>query len=90
MDHKELGQTATRLPEVGLGRWQYSDGTGPLRQAIELRAFLIDTAESYGREEMVGEAVRGIRQRVFLSAKVAGANLGRSELMQAAECSLAR
>jgi len=90
LDHKQLGQTGTRLPEVGLGTSRYSGGTAPLRQAIELGAFFIDTAESYGTEEMVGEAVKGIRQRVFLSTKVAWANLGRGELMKAAEGSLVR
>jgi diketogulonate reductase-like aldo/keto reductase len=90
MDHKELGQTGTRLPEVGLGTARYSGGTGPLRHAIELGAFLIDTAEGYGTEEMVGEAVKGIRQRVFLSTKVAWVNLGRSGLMKAAEGRLVR
>jgi aryl-alcohol dehydrogenase-like predicted oxidoreductase len=46
LDHKQLGPTDTRLPEVGLGAWQYSGGIGPLRHAIERGAFFIDIAES--------------------------------------------
>jgi len=65
-----LGNTNDRLPEVGLGTWNYTGGVEPLKRGIALGACLIDTAESYGTEEIVGEAVKGVRQCVFLATKV--------------------
>jgi diketogulonate reductase-like aldo/keto reductase len=55
---RELANTCIRLPEIGFGTWNYSGGVEPLRAAIECGARLIDTAESYGTEEMVGQASR--------------------------------
>ena len=54
MNRKELGQTQITLPEVGLGTWNYAGGPAPLRKGLELGALLIDTAESYGSEDVVG------------------------------------
>ncbi|TAK07564.1 aldo/keto reductase, partial [bacterium] len=48
MEFKELGATGVKLPEIGLGTWQYRGGFEPLRRGISLGAFLIDTAEMYG------------------------------------------
>jgi aryl-alcohol dehydrogenase-like predicted oxidoreductase len=48
-----------------------------IRRAVDLGVTLIDTAEAYGpfmSEEVVGEALQGIRNRVVLSTKV-GFNL---------------
>jgi len=58
MELKELGNTGVRIPEIGIGVWRYSGGVEPLRRGIELGAFLIDTAEIYGTEEAVAEAIR--------------------------------
>ena len=64
MEFRELGKTGVQLPEIGLGTWQYSGGLEPLRKGVSLSAILIDTAEMYGTEEIVGEAVKGQRQRM--------------------------
>jgi diketogulonate reductase-like aldo/keto reductase len=56
---KILGNTNICLPEVGLGTWNYKGGAELLRRGILLGACLMDTAESYGTEEIVGEAVKG-------------------------------
>jgi diketogulonate reductase-like aldo/keto reductase len=50
----------------------------------------IDTAESYGTEPVVGEAVRGIRDRVFIATKVSPQNLHRTNLRQSVDASLQR
>lgn len=63
---------------------------GALRRAIELGAFLIDTAEVYGTEEAVGQAIEGIRDRVFVATKVSGAHLRYDDVLHAAEDSLRR
>ena len=75
MEHKALGSTDVRIPEIGLGVWRYSGGVEPLRTGIELGAFLIDTAEIYGTEEVVGQAIKGLRDRVVLATKVSGNHL---------------
>ena len=58
MNYKELGRTGVRLPEIGFGTWRYLGGVAPLRRAIARGASLIDTAEAYGTEEIVGEAIQ--------------------------------
>jgi diketogulonate reductase-like aldo/keto reductase len=87
---RELANTCIRLPEIGFGTWNYSGGVEPLRAAIECGARLIDTAESYGTEEIVGEAIKGRRHQVFLATKVLPRNFRRRDLIAAAERSLRR
>lgn len=90
MELKELGATGVKLPEIGLGTWQYNGGTEPLRNGISLGAFLIDTAEMYGTEGVVGEAIRGKRQEAFIATKVSGNHLRYDEVLKAADNSLKR
>ncbi|HKV53292.1 MAG TPA: aldo/keto reductase [Candidatus Binataceae bacterium] len=87
---KELGKTGVKVPEIGVGVWRYSGGVEPLRKAIELGAWLIDTAEVYGTEAVVGQAIDGLRERVFVATKVAGQHLRHDEVLRAAEASLKR
>jgi aryl-alcohol dehydrogenase-like predicted oxidoreductase len=47
-------------------------GVEPLRQRVELGAFLSDTAKLYGPEEIVGRAVQGRRDQVFVATKTGG------------------
>jgi len=90
MEQRELGKTGTMVPEIGVGVWRYGGGVGPLRTAIEAGASLIDTAEAYGTEKVVGEAVKGIRDKVFIATKVSGSHLGHDEVLKAADVSLRR
>ena len=88
MEHKRLGITGVMVPEIGLGVWRYSGGPGPLRHGIDLGAFLVDTAEVSRTEDVVGEAVAGIREDVFIATKVAGDNLRHDDVLRAADRSL--
>jgi diketogulonate reductase-like aldo/keto reductase len=88
MKSKLLGTTRVQVSELALGTWQYRGGVEPLRVGIELGATFIDTAEAYGTEAVVGQAIRGIRDRVFLASKVSPRHFRRSDLIKAAECSL--
>ena len=88
MEYRELGATGVMIPEVGLGTWKYRGGPEPLRRGIELGATLIDTAEMYRTEDAVGQAIRGIRDRVFVATKVLGSNLRHDDVLRAAEKSL--
>lgn len=68
------------LPAVGQGTWymgedasQRKTEVAALRAGIELGLTLIDTAEMYadgGAEKVVGEALTGLREKVFLVSKV--------------------
>jgi diketogulonate reductase-like aldo/keto reductase len=90
MNLKLLGGSGVMVPEIGLGAWRYSGGIEPLRRGIGLGATLIDTAEAYGTEAVVGEAIKGIRERVFVATKVSGSNLRHDDVLRAAEASLGR
>ncbi len=80
MRHLTLPGTGECLPVIGQGTWGL--GVSPRTRAAEAEALrlgvslgmtLIDTAAFYaagGAEEVVGEAVRDIRDRVFLVTKV--------------------
>ena len=75
-----------RVSAIGLGTWQFGSrewGYGAeyntkvagtiVRRALELGVNLIDTAEIYGlgrSERIVGEAIRGRRESVFLATKI--------------------
>jgi len=88
MEMKQLGNTGVMVPEIGLGTWNYKGGVLPLRKGIELGATLIDTAEGYYTEDIVGKAIKGIRDKVFIATKVSGRHLGHDDILGAAEGSL--
>jgi diketogulonate reductase-like aldo/keto reductase len=64
-----------RIPVLGLGVWQVPNGPAcvkAVRWALELGYRHIDTAQAYGNEESVGQAVResGLpRDQVFITTK---------------------
>lgn len=64
-----------------------------LREGIDLGLTLIDTAEMYAdgaSETLVGEAIAGVRDKVFLVSKAYPQNASRARLPQACEASLKR
>jgi diketogulonate reductase-like aldo/keto reductase len=85
---KQLGNTGVMVPEIGLGTWKYRGGVEPLRCGIELGAYLIDTAEIYRTENVVGQAIQDIRERVFIATKVSGEHLRHDQVLRAADASL--
>jgi diketogulonate reductase-like aldo/keto reductase len=88
------------VPALGIGTWKMGEDVrrrpseiAALKQAIDLGMTLIDTAEMYGEgasEELIGEAIRGRRQDVFLVSKVYPHNAGRKSAVQACDRSLKR
>jgi diketogulonate reductase-like aldo/keto reductase len=88
IEQKELGNTGVFISEIGLGTWRYRGTAETLRAGIELGATLIDTAEGYYTEDVVGEAVKGIRDKVFIATKVSGRHLAHDNVLQSAEESL--
>lgn len=90
MELRKLGNTDVLVPEIGLGAWKYRGGVEPLRYGVTLGAFLIDTAEIYGTEDVVGQAIKGMRERIVLATKVSGAHLRYDDVIRAAAASLRR
>lgn len=88
------------VPALGMGTWMQGeqaarrqDEIAALQHGIDLGLRLIDTAEMYGEgaaEELVGEAIRGRRDEVFLVSKVYPFNAGRRSAVAACEGSLQR
>ena len=88
------------IPVLGQGTWGMAERKHPRQQEIEalrigldLGMTLIDTAEMYangGAEKLVGEAIVGRRDQVFLVSKVLPHNASRSGTANACERSLRR
>jgi diketogulonate reductase-like aldo/keto reductase len=88
MRRVELGTTGVLLPEFGLGTYLYTGGPEPLTVGLDLGSTLIDTAPLYLSESVVGEAVRGRRNEVFVATKVGGHQAHYPDIMAACERSL--
>jgi len=88
------------VPQLGQGTWRMGESprtrraeVEALQLGIELGMTLIDTAEMYGSggaEEVVGEAIDGCRENIYLVSKVLPENATRSGTIAACEWSLAR
>ena len=91
------GETVSAL---GQGTWMLGDDPGQreeeiaaLRRGIDLGLTLIDTAEMYGdgrSESLVGEAIAGRRDQVFVVTKVYPHNASRRAMPRSCEASLRR
>jgi diketogulonate reductase-like aldo/keto reductase len=88
MNLKQLAQTGVMIPEIGMGTWKYTVGVEPLRKGVELGACFVDTAEYYKNEELVGQAIKGLRERVFVATKVLPEHFSRSDVVKSADKSL--
>lgn len=99
MRYVNLG-SGDRLPVLGQGTWHMGERgrhrheeIAALRHGIELGLGLIDTAEMYGSggaEEVVGEAIAGRREEIFLVSKVLPQHASVRGTIDACERSLAR
>src|SRR5437867_620663 len=82
MKKRELGKSGLEVSAIGLGCMGMSSGYGPpkdkqemislLRAAVERGVTFFDTAEVYGpfiNEELVGEALAPMRERVVIATK---------------------
>lgn len=88
------------MPVFGLGTWRMGESRrsraaelAALNLGIELGATLIDTAEMYGEggaEEIVAEAIRGRRDKIYIVSKVYPHNASRAGVQAACERSLKR
>lgn len=89
-----------QVPALGLGTWHMGERSGrrvreieALKAGLDLGLNLIDTAEMYGdggAEQIVGKAIAGRRDEVFLVSKVYPHNASRTGTINACEQSLKR
>jgi diketogulonate reductase-like aldo/keto reductase len=89
-----------RVPVLGQGTWHLGQGRRPLEDEIAALRFgldlgmnLIDTAEMYGNgrsEELIGTAIAGRREEVFLVSKVLPWHATRRGIRAACQASLDR
>ena len=100
MTTRRFGWTSVQVPVIGQGTWMIEGNLEAERSSIEaLQAGIevgmahIDTAEMYGSgraEELVGDAIRGRREQVFLVSKVLPSNASYRGTLNACEQSLRR
>lgn len=82
MEQRTLGKDGLKVSALGLGCMSFSGTYGPggdrnegiavIREAVDLGVTLFDTAEAYGpftNEELVGEALAPVRDRVMIATK---------------------
>jgi diketogulonate reductase-like aldo/keto reductase len=75
---------------LGKGRHRQADEEEALRTGLSLGMTLIDTAEMYGSEKLIGRAIADRRDRVFLVSKVWPSHVSGNGIARACEASLAR
>lgn len=83
------------IPQLGLGTWPMDDdqASQAVQTALDVGYRLIDTAEAYGNEKGVGEAIRRskvAREDIFLTTKFNKNWHSRDGVKQACEASLKR
>ena len=96
MERRTLGTTGHAVAVIGQGTWQLAaadraSAVAALRRGLALGMTHVDTAEMYGAaEDIVGEAIAGRREEVFLVSKVLPQNASRRGTLAACERSLAK
>ena len=97
MRREPFGPTGVAVPVIGQGTWRMerdrTAAVAAVRRGLELGMTHVDTAEMYGDgavEELVGEAIAGRRDEVFLVSKVLPGNASRRGTVAACRRSLER
>jgi aryl-alcohol dehydrogenase-like predicted oxidoreductase len=104
MIYKKLGNTETQISAIGLGTTgsgSYANidtertkkRIDLYRHAIDMGINYFDTAELYGggyAEEVLGEAVKGMRDKVFIASKFNPGNSSFDDVLKSVEGSLRR
>ncbi|MCP4432622.1 MAG: aldo/keto reductase [Gammaproteobacteria bacterium] len=89
-----------QIPVFGIGSWRmgeqqakFNQEVSVIRAAIDMGITLIDSAEMYGEggaEIVIGEAIQGRRDNLYLVSKFFPQNAGHDDVIQACERSLRR
>jgi diketogulonate reductase-like aldo/keto reductase len=92
-----FGTTRRHVASIGQGTWKIEGSTAAaavaaLRRGLDLGLTHIDTAEMYGSgasERIIGKAIEGRREEVFLVSKVLPNHASKNDTLAACEKSLA-
>src|SRR5262249_35009233 len=98
MEQRAFGWTGAAVPVIGQGTWNLerddrTSAVAALRAGLDAGMTHVDTAEMYGSgrvEEIVGRAIAGRRDEVFLVSKVLPQNATYDGVLHACEGSLRR
>lgn len=98
MTQQPFGTGGPAVSTIGQGTWNIEradrhEAVAALRRGLDLGLTHIDTAEMYGSgrsEEIVGEAIAGRRDEVFLVSKVLPSNASKAGVRKACEDTLRR
>ncbi len=93
MIYKKFNGTGKKLSELGVGTWELggskTDNINSIKYAIDHGVNFIDTAEIYGTEPVVGEAIKNYkRDKLFIASKVWTNHFHHDDLIKACEGSL--
>jgi diketogulonate reductase-like aldo/keto reductase len=87
---KGLGKTKEQIAVIGQGTWKMgkneAEEIAALKAGIKAGMNFIDTAEMYGSERVVGEAIKG--EEVFVATKVSPSHFGQNDVIKACDQSL--
>ena len=95
---RRFGPLDVEVPVIGIGTWNMegddeASAIAAIRRSLDEGATHVDTAELYGDgrvEELVGRALAGRRDEVFLVSKVLPHHASRAGTVRACEASLRR
>jgi len=98
MQTRRFGWTGIEVPVIGQGTWKMekdepAEAIAALQAGLDLGMTHVDTAELYGEgrvESLVGRAIAGRRDEVFLVSKVVPNHASRTGTVRACEASLSR
>ena len=98
MKLRQLGQDGPMVPVICFGAWPIGGGMGSVdteqaistvHAAISEGITFIDTAELYNESESIlGKALKGYREKIFLASKVSGDDHSESHIRSAVDNSL--
>ena len=98
METRALGKDGPQVPVICFGAWPLGGGLGEVpddeaiatvRAALDVRMTFIDTAQSYrASESLIGRAIRGRRQELFLATKLSDSDQSPEHIDEAISNSL--
>ena len=98
MNTRQLGRNGPQVSAIGFGAWPIGgglgnvpeqDGIAAVHAALDAGMTFIDTAEGYQTSEsVVGKAIKGRRDEVFLATKVSGDDHSAAHINGAIDASL--
>jgi diketogulonate reductase-like aldo/keto reductase len=87
MQFKTIGNS--KVPAIGQGTQGIHD-VKVIKRGIDLGMTFIDTAEVYKNEEIIGEAIKGQRDKVFISTKFSPEHNSYDDVIKSCDASLKR